>query len=80
MGRGEHECGICGREFEGYNVFVRDNFVEIVEWQRRKEFFNHLCEWCNEMYFELDWHGRREVASEYSDKDVPYANRESAEA
>lgn len=65
-----HQCEICQRSFESYMVFVKDDFTDITEWQKRKELFDHLCEWCNSMYFEKDFGGKRELAEEYSDKEV----------
>lgn len=70
MSREEHECNMCGRDFEGYIVPVRDNFVDIVDWQRRKDRFDHLCKWCNHMYFQQDLSGRRDLADEYAEVEV----------
>lgn len=61
----DHTCEICERGFESYMLLVKDNFVEILEWQKRKKNFEHLCEWCNYMYFQQDWHEKRQLAEQY---------------
>lgn len=63
----KHRCEICERIFESYMVLVRDDFTEITDWQKRKDTFEHLCQWCNHMYFEQDWNGKRQLAEKYSD-------------
>lgn len=47
-----HTCENCGEEYEAYLLFVRDNFVDIANFQRRKDEYEHLCQDCNEEYFE----------------------------
>lgn len=70
MSKQEHTCEMCGRDFESYPVFIPDDFTEIFEWQKRKTRFEHLCEWCNHMYFQEDRSGKKELAVKYSDVDV----------
>lgn len=63
----KHQCEICDRVFESYMVLVRDNFTDITDWQKRKDCFDHLCQWCNHMYFKQNWSGRRQLEEDYSD-------------
>jgi len=47
-----HTCDRCGDEYEPRIVLIRDDFTEIVEWARRKEKYEHLCEDCGNEYWE----------------------------
>ena len=50
-------CDKCGTEYEPYPVFIKNSFVEIAVWQERKEKFEHLCEDCDDEYWDGDTNG-----------------------